>query len=197
VIAHDSGTAVVALADEPREGAVDLGHRLRGVGVGRTAMLTGDDRRVAERLAARLGIEHVHAELLPEQKVAHIERLRRDQPAGHSLAVVGDGVNDAPALAVADVGLAMGHIGADAALETADVILLHDDLDRVPWSIGLARRVKRTIIVNLAFATLVIAVLAVLAVIGLPLSLGVLGHEGSTLVVIGNSLRLLMHRSPT
>lgn len=196
VIAHESGSAVVALADEPRQGARDLDEQLRAVGVHQTAMLTGDDRRVAARLAERLGIENVHAELLPEDKVAHIEQLRRDQPPGHSLAVVGDGVNDAPALAVADVGLAMGHIGADAALETADVILLHDDIDRVPWSIHLARKVKRTIIVNLTFATLVIAVLVVLAMGDLTLSLGVLGHEGSTLVVIANSLRLLMHRSP-
>jgi len=91
----------------------------------------------------------------------------------------------------------MGSIGADAALETADVILLHDDLDRVPWSFGLARRVKRVMIANLAFATIVIAVLAVFTILGkMPLSLGVLGHEGSTLLVVANSLRLLGHPGP-
>ena len=98
---------------------------------------------------------------------------------------------------MADVGLAMGGIGADAALETADVVLLHDDLRRIPWSFQLARRVKRIMIANLIFATTVIVVLAAFTLVGgIPLPIGVIGHEGSTLLVVANSLRLLAHREP-
>ncbi|NNF43125.1 MAG: cation-translocating P-type ATPase [Phycisphaerales bacterium] len=197
VIAHEDGAMVLALADQPRAGAQQLRERLRSVGVDRMAMLTGDHPVIAERLAAELGIDRVEADLLPEEKVDRIRSMRENEGGG-GLAVVGDGVNDAPALAVADVGLAMGRIGADAALETADVILLHDDLDRIPWSFGLARRVKRVMIANLALATLVIAVLAVLTILGrVPLYIGVLGHEGSTLIVVANSLRLLAHPPPS
>jgi Cd2+/Zn2+-exporting ATPase len=197
VIAYDIGAMVLALADRPRTGAKELRRQLQAVGVERVDMLTGDHPTIAARLAEELDIEFFEAGLLPEDKVKHIERLRAEQQTNGSLAVIGDGVNDAPALAVADVGLAMGRIGADAALETADVILLHDDLDRVPWSFGLARRVKRTIIANLAFATFVIVFLAAWTIAtGMPLSMGVLGHEGSTLLVVANSLRLLLHREP-
>jgi len=105
--------------------------------------------------------------------------------------------NASLALVEADVGLAMGGVGADAALEVADVVLLHDDLNRIPWAISLARRVRRVMAANLIFATAVIVVLAILTIfLGIPLSIGVIGHEGSTLVVVGNSLRLLAHRDP-
>jgi Cd2+/Zn2+-exporting ATPase len=200
VIAHDEQALVLSLADTPREGAEELAGALRDVGVDSVTMLTGDSRVIAERLARDLGIENVHAELLPDDKVEEIRKIRatsQSSGAGGGLAVVGDGVNDAPALAVADVGLAMGGIGADAALETADVVLLHDDLNRVPWSFGLARRVRRIMIANLVFAIGVIIVLATFTVIGkVPLPVGVIGHEGSTLLVVANSLRLLGHRAP-
>jgi Cd2+/Zn2+-exporting ATPase len=198
VVAHDDGALVLALADQPRPGADLLAGQLRDIGVGRVAMLTGDHPVIAERIARDLGIDDYQAQLLPEDKVKHIERLRLDRSGGDGgLAVIGDGVNDAPALAVADIGLAMGSIGADAALETADVVLLRDDLSRVPWAFGLAKRVKRIMYANLAFATAVIAVLAVFTIAGkVPMSVGVLGHEGSTLIVVANSLRLLAHRDP-
>lgn len=194
-IAHDDGAMVLALTDQPRPGAEELTSQLKSVGVDEVAMLTGDHPDIAKRLADELGIEKFQARLLPEDKVEHLEKFRQEANGRGGLAVVGDGINDAPALAVADVGLAMGCIGADAALETADVVLLHDDLSRVPWSIGLAQRAKRIMHVNLTFAVLVIAFLATLTVVsGLPMSLGVLGHEGSTLIVVANSLRLLLHR---
>jgi Cd2+/Zn2+-exporting ATPase len=196
VMAHDDQTLVLTLADTPRQGAEDLTRELRAAGVRSVTMLTGDTRIIAERLAQQLGIENVRSELLPEDKVEHIKRIRLEPDHG-GLAVIGDGVNDAPALAVADVGLAMGGIGADAALETADVVLLHDDLNRIPWSFELARRVRRIMVANLTFATSVIAVLALFTVLGVvPLPLGVIGHEGSTLLVVANSLRLLAHREP-
>ncbi|MCP3905324.1 MAG: cation-translocating P-type ATPase [Planctomycetes bacterium] len=197
VISHRMGAIVLALADQPRAGAMQLRRQLQAVGVDRVTMLTGDHPKIAQQLAEELDIDFFEAELLPEDKVEHIRRLRAESDAEGRLAVVGDGVNDAPALAVADVGLAMGSIGADAALETADVILLHDHLDRIPWSFGLARRAKRVMIANLTFATAVIALLAVFTIFGkVPLSMGVLGHEGSTLLVVANSLRLLGHRAP-
>ncbi len=200
VVAHDGEALVLSLADTPREGADRLAEDLRDVGVRSVTMLTGDTQAIAERVAAELGIENVHAELLPEDKVEEIRKLRASpQEPGFAggLAVVGDGVNDAPALAVADVGLAMGGIGADAALETADVVLLHDDLNRVPWAFGLARRVKRIMIANLMFAIAVIATLLFFTILGrIPLPVGVVGHEGSTLLVVANSLRLLAHREP-
>jgi Zn2+/Cd2+-exporting ATPase len=199
VIAYNEQALVLALADHEREGAQTLASDLRDVGVTSVAMLTGDHRAVAERVASSLGITDVKAELLPEQKVDEVRRLQSSSNGEDrgGLAMIGDGINDAPALAVADVGLAMGGIGADAALETADVVLLHDDIGRIPWAIGLAKRVKSIMTANLIFATSVIAILAILTLVAdVPLWMGVLGHEGSTLLVVGNSLRLLIHRSP-
>ncbi|MCA9284692.1 MAG: cation-translocating P-type ATPase, partial [Phycisphaerales bacterium] len=200
VVATWGGDAIViALADIPRPGATELARDLRAVGVSEIVMLTGDHEAVAARVGAEVGITNIRAGLLPEQKVEEVQRLRERSAAEghHGLAMVGDGVNDAPALAVADVGLAMGAIGADAALETADVVLLHDDLSRVPWSIALARKARRTMVVNLAFAISVIALLATGTVFGVvPLGLGVIGHEGSTLIVVALSLRLLAFATP-
>ncbi len=149
---------------------------------------------IAENLAADLGVDRVHAGLLPEDKVKLLESLR---PEHGGLAVLGDGVNDAPALATADVGLAMGGIGADAALETADVIVLNDDLALVPWSFEFAKRVRSVLFINLIFAIAVITVLAVGSIIGyVPMGAGVVGHEGSTILVVANSLRLLAYAKP-
>ena len=195
VAEYEGEALVVVLADTPRPGADELVERLASIGVGRVVMLTGDNKAIADKVAGELGITEVHAGLLPEQKVDRIRALKAEGRGG--LAVVGDGVNDAPALAAADVGLAMGGIGADAAMETADVVVLNDDLSRIPWSIGLSRRVRLVMLANLIFALGVIAVLAASAVMGwISLGLGVLGHEGSTLVVVASSLQLLVYPGP-
>ncbi len=196
VAASQRGALVFTLADSPRPGADRLVARLRDAGIQRVAMLTGDHRVIAEKVANELGIEVVHADLLPEHKVERLKELKSLPNAG-GLAIVGDGVNDAPALAVADVGLAMGGIGAGAALEAADVVVMNDDLARIPWAFALARRVRATMIVNLVIAVGVILILAVLALLGIvPLGAGVVGHEGSTLVVVGVSLTVLAFRGP-
>ena len=196
VCATDRAAMVLTLADEPRPGAATLIRALRDAGINRIAMLTGDHRVIAEKVANELGIEVVHAELLPEQKVEKLRELHAMEGAG-ALAIVGDGVNDAPALAVADVGLAMGGIGAGAALEAADVVVLNDDLNRIAWAFRLARRVRVTMIWNLAIALGVIVALGAMALMGIvPLGAGVLGHEGSTLVVVGVSLTVLAFRGP-
>ncbi len=151
-------------------------------------MLTGDNRRVAEAIAEQVGIDEVQADLLPEEKLATIRRLMADGP----VAMVGDGVNDAPALATATLGVAMGAAGTDVALETADVVLMADDLTKLPYAIALSRRTRRTIVQNLAFSLSVIAILVTSALtVGIPLPLGVVGHEGSTIIVVLNGLRLL------
>jgi Cd2+/Zn2+-exporting ATPase len=188
---------------------------MHDLGVRPVVMLTGDHRLIAQRMADQLGVDEHFAELLPEQKVEHLRRLRaahgeadrdpnddtalapRRLTGRRGLAVVGDGANDAPALATADIGIGMGGIGADAALEAADVVILRDNLAIVAWSIRLARRVQLIMLINLVFALAVIITLAAFALVGvIPMGVGVIGHEGSTLIVVANSLQLLAFRGP-
>jgi Zn2+/Cd2+-exporting ATPase len=179
---------VLAVADVVRPKAAVVVRELKRLGIARTVMLTGDNRRVAGAIAAQLGIDEVDADLLPEEKLATIGRLLAEGP----VAMVGDGVNDTPALATATLGIAMGAAGTDVALETADVVLMADDLSKLPYAISLSRRTRRTIVQNLAFSLAVIAVLVTSALtVGIPLPLGVVGHEGSTIIVVLNGLRLL------
>lgn len=195
VFAHAGAVIVFTLADTLRDGATGLVRELHRLGIRRVVMLTGDHENIARKLGEEIGVDEVHAGLLPEDKVAQIKRLR-DEP-GTRLAVVGDGVNDAPALALADVGLAMGGIGTDAALEAADVVILNDDLSVVPWSIRLTRRVRRIMFVNLIFAMSVIVLLAAFSLVGwIPMGVGVIGHEGSTLIVVAISLLILTWKGP-
>ncbi|HYN89585.1 MAG TPA: heavy metal translocating P-type ATPase [Ardenticatenaceae bacterium] len=178
----------LALADVVRPEAREALSALRALGITRIVMITGDTRRVAEAVAAQLGIEEFYSDLLPEQKVAVVKRLSEQS----RVAMVGDGVNDAPAMAASSIGVAMGAAGTDVALETADVVLMSDDLSKLPYMIGLSRRARRVVWQNIAFSLLVIATLIVsVFVVRLPLPLGVVGHEGSTLVVVANGLRLL------
>ena len=182
---------VVAVADTVRPRAAAAIAELKRLGIRRTVMLSGDNETVARAIAGPLRIDEIHADLLPEEKVTVIRELMR----GGKVAMVGDGVNDAPALATATLGIAMGGVGTDVALETADVVLMADDLTRLPYAVALSRRTRRTIIQNLSFAIGVVVVLvtAVLTV-GIPLPLGVVGHEGSTVLVVLNGLRLLRSR---
>jgi len=182
----------LAFADRLRPGAAETIRRLRELGVAHVALLTGDNRHVAEAIGREAGVDAVHAELLPAQKVAHVKALVDRYGAA---AMVGDGVNDAPALAAATVGIAMGGAGTDVALETADVVLMRDDLAELPYVLALSRATRRTLLVNfaIAFGMMGLMIGAILLQ-GLPLPLAVVGHEGSTVLVSLNGLRLLGFR---
>ena len=187
----DRPAGVIGLADRPRDNAADSIARLKRIGVERCIMLTGDNRVVAGAIARSLGIDEVHAELMPEEKLRIVNTLR-DRYG--KIAMIGDGVNDAPALAAADVGIAMGGAGTDVALETADVALMADDLGKLPDAIGLSRFSRRIITQNLVIALGVIAVLAPLSALGFTyLGVAVLFHEGSTVVVVLNAMRILLY----
>ncbi|MEL7168768.1 MAG: HAD-IC family P-type ATPase, partial [Bacteroidota bacterium] len=179
-----------AFADTMRSAAPGVVRALKEAGIDHVAMLTGDNVGVAEHIAAKVGhIDAVHAGLLPERKVTLVREI---QARYGPTAMVGDGVNDAPALAAATVGVAMGAAGTDVALETADLVLMADDLDKLAYAVALSRAARRTLIVNLSFAVAVIVVmLGFILTVGLPLPLAVVGHEGSTVLVALNGLRLL------
>jgi Cd2+/Zn2+-exporting ATPase len=182
---------LIAVADTVRPSAQAVIAALKAQGIARIVMLTGDNRRVADAIGAALGIDEVYADLLPEEKLRIIDDLKATGP----VTMVGDGVNDAPALATASIGVAMGGAGTDVALETADVVLMADDLTKLPYAIDLSRRTRRTIRQNLGFSLAVIGTLVVATLTrGIPLPLGVVGHEGSTVIVVLNGLRLLRTR---
>ena len=179
--------ALVALRDEPRPEAASAVARLRELGVAHVAMLTGDNERTARAIAAAVGIDEVLAELKPEDKVAAIERLRERHGA---IAMIGDGINDAPALATADLGIAMGTGGTDAAIEAADIALMADDMTKVAEALRLGRRATRISRQNLLFSVLLLAVLIPSAVVGvLTVVVAVTVHEVAELLAVGNGVR--------
>ena len=179
----------LAFTDTIRENAAATIRKLREEGVETVVMLTGDNERVARSIADQLGLDEVHAGLLPEEKVDHIEALQERHEA---VAMVGDGVNDAPALATADISVGMGGAGTDVALETADIVLMSDDIGTLPYAFSLSRETRKTLYVNfaIAFGAILIMIAAILAA-GIPLPLAVIGHEGSTVLVSLIGLRLL------
>jgi Cd2+/Zn2+-exporting ATPase len=193
--------AVLIMADQVRPGAQSLVRELHALGIAPVVMLTGDNRLTAARISESLGLDRFEAELLPQDKLDAVRTLKegaQSAPKGRrGVAVIGDGVNDAPALAAADVAMGIGTIGTAAALESSDIVLLSDNLTTIPWAISLARRARRTVKRNLIFAISVIVIMALVTLVGslfhwvLPLSLGVLAHEGGTLLVVLNSLFLL------
>ncbi|MBF6167042.1 heavy metal translocating P-type ATPase [Streptomyces gardneri] len=180
---------VLALTDQLRPEAV-AAVRATTTSIGTApVLLTGDNRATADRLAATVGITDVRAGLLPDDKVTAVRELQAD---GRKVTVVGDGINDAPALAAAEVGIAMGGAGSDLAMQTADAVVVRDDLTTIPAVIALSRQARRVVIANLTIAATFIGVLVVWDLAGtLPLPLGVAGHEGSTVIVGLNGLRLL------
>jgi heavy metal translocating P-type ATPase len=180
--------AVLALADTIRPAAAGAIDRLRSLGVEHITMLTGDNARTARAIAERAGIDRVDAGLKPEDKAARIRRLVDDH---HHVAMVGDGINDAPPLAAATVGIAMGTAGSDIALETADVALMADDLTRIVTAVTIGRRTRRVVAQNLLLSLVILTALvptALLGLIGLPAA--VLAHELSELAVILNGTRM-------
>ena len=180
---------VLAVTDRPRPEAGRAVRAVQALTGSMPLLLTGDNKAAATRLAAEFGITDVRAGLLPDEKV---DAVRSIQATGANVAVVGDGINDAPALAAAHTGIAMGGAGSDLTLHTADAVVVRDDLTTIPTVIGLARRARRVIVANLAIAATFITVLVLWDLIGtLPLPLGVAGHEGSTILVGLNGLRLL------
>ena len=181
----------VAIADVLRANVGDVIKELRSLGIERVVMLTGDNHRVAAAIASQAGVDEFQAELLPGDKVRVIKSLGAIGP----VVMVGDGVNDAPALATASVGVAMGAAGTDVAMETADIVLMGDNLYNIPFAIAISQQSRRVIRQNLIFAISVILLLVISALgFSLPLPLGVVGHEGSTVLVCLNGLRMLAFR---
>jgi Cd2+/Zn2+-exporting ATPase len=186
---EDGLGGTIALADEIRPEAAATLQQLRSLGIRRFLLLTGDQAAPAQRVAAALGIEEVRSRLRPEDKLAQIHTLAKTT---EGVAMVGDGVNDAPALAAATVGVAMGAAGSDVALENADVVLMRDNLHGLAEAVHLARHCRQTIRISLLIAFGMIALLVLLTLSGLMLlPLAVVGHEGSTVLVVLNGLRLL------
>ncbi|MFF7308964.1 heavy metal translocating P-type ATPase [Streptomyces sp. NPDC008137] len=189
LVVDGTPAGLLGIADRPRPDAAATVAALTTLTGTAPALLTGDNPRAAARLAAETGIDDVRAGLLPQDKLAAVQEMEN---AGRKVLVVGDGVNDAPALAAAHTGVAMGRAGSDLALETADAVIVRDELAAVPATVALSRRARRLVVQNLVIAGVFIAGLVVWDLAGdLPLPLGVAGHEGSTVLVGLNGLRLL------
>ena len=181
---------VLGVMDTPRPVAGEVMAALRGLGIDRLIMISGDNQQVANAVAKSVGLTEARGDLMPEQKVEAIKELRDKHG---KVAMVGDGVNDAPAMANATVGIAMGAAGSDVALETADVALMADDLAQLPFAVGLSRSTSRIIKQNLWVSLGVVAVLIPATIMGLNIGTAVIFHEGSTLLVVINALRLLVY----
>jgi Cd2+/Zn2+-exporting ATPase len=182
----------IGLMDTPRAAAKVALKRLHDMGIKRMIMISGDHQKVAEAIARDVGLDEAWGDLMPEDKVASIKKLAAED----KVAMVGDGVNDAPAMASATVGIAMGAAGSDVALETADVALMADDLAHLPFAVGLSRHTRGIILQNVFVSLGVVAFLVPATILGLGIGPAVAVHEGSTLLVVFNALRLLAYRDP-
>ncbi|MFH1346360.1 MAG: heavy metal translocating P-type ATPase [Pseudomonadota bacterium] len=180
----------IGLMDTPRPAAKAALARLRALGIRRMIMISGDHQKVAEAIAREVGLDEAWGDLMPEDKVLAIKKLRAEA----KVAMVGDGVNDAPAMAHATVGIVMGAAGSDVAMETADVALMADDLANLPFAVGLSRTTRGVILQNVVVSLGVVALLVPATILGLGIGPAVAVHEGSTLLVVFNALRLLAYR---
>jgi Cd2+/Zn2+-exporting ATPase len=189
----DRDLGAIGLMDTPREAAKAALARLRALGITRMIMISGDHQKVADAVAGQVGLDEAWGNLMPEDKVEAIRKLRGEG----KVAMVGDGVNDAPAMAHATVGIAMGAAGSDVALETADVALMADDLAHLPFAVGLSRKARSVILQNVFVSLGVVAFLVPATIMGLGIGSAVALHEGSTLLVVFNALRLLAYRDNT
>ena len=191
LVQADEGDPVV-VGDRVKEGSAEAIAQLRSEGVGKTVMLTGDREEVGERIACQLGLDEYYAELMPADKLAHVEQLLRQKPDGRTLAYVGDGINDAPVLKRADVGIAMGALGCDAAIEAADVVLMDDEPRKVPLAVRISRRTIRIAHQNVAFAIGVKVAVLLLATVGLgTMWMAVFADVGVTVLAVLNAMRAL------
>ena len=189
---NDDYIGIIALMDTPRKEAKNTLKKLKKLGIKRMIMLTGDNQKVADAVAKEIGLTDAWGSLLPEEKVEAIKKLKEQES---KVAMIGDGVNDAPAMANSTVGIAMGAAGSDVALETADIALMADKLETLPFAIGLSRKAKSIIKQNLWVSLGIVALLIPATVFGFAnIGIAVLIHEGSTLVVVFNALRLLGYK---
>ena len=186
----DSYLGVIGLMDTPREASKRTISTLRQLGIKRMIMISGDNQKVANAVAKEVGLDEARGDLMPADKVSEIRKLQSEG----GVAMVGDGVNDAPAMASASVGIAMGAAGSDVALETADVALMADNLDHLPLAIGISRSARRIIRQNLWVSLGMVAILVPATLLGLNIGPAVALHEGSTLIVVFNALRLLAYQ---
>ena len=182
----------IVISDQVKDGSAEAVRELKQLGIRRTMMLTGDRHEVADDVAARLGIEEYHAELLPADKVRHMEQLQAEMPEAEMLAFVGDGINDAPVLKRADVGIAMGALGSDVAIDAADVVLMDDKPSKIATAIAIARRTIAIARQNVWFAIGVKAAILILAVFGLgTMWMAVFADVGVTVIAVLNAMRAL------
>ncbi len=185
----DKFLGVLGVMDSPRPTAASVMSRLKHLGVEQLIMISGDNQRVADAVGQAVGIQQAWGDLMPEDKVRRIQQLKETKV----VAMVGDGVNDAPAMANASVGIAMGAAGSDVALETADIALMADDLNHLPFAVGLSRKTRSIIKQNIWISLGMVAVLIPAAILGLQMAWAVMLHEGSTILVVLNALRLLAY----
>ena len=192
VAVNGSFAGSIVISDRIKEGAREAIASMKKIGVKRCVMLTGDRKEAAEQVASEIGIDEVHAELLPGNKVAKVEELLNKESDKERLAFVGDGINDAPVLSRADIGIAMGSMGSDAAIEAADIVLMDDDITKIASIVKISRKTLRIVRQNIVFALAVKALVLILGALGMAnMWEAVFADVGVSVITILNSMRAL------